>query len=748
MKSLIRNFLIVLVLLAPAGASAAPEKNASKEEIVRVLMEAGDRYSEGEYDSALKLYKQLTTIAPTNREGHLGMGRIMLLRGDNKQALNYFKEAVRLSPQSAPAHFELGSTHLNLGNLNDALKELTLAYDLDPSRPEIQYRLSQARSLVESSRLMPGQTSIKWPGRRPGFGQGETPPGSPPGSQPGETTGTVPGSTLPVTPPVTPPSDTVASTEPGIVMPTNIDQSSEVSLVYRLITSGRVEETMAQGLAALKKQPDNASLRYQIGLMYKVTGDIDKAIETFEESLKYDPEHTHSLAQLTALFISRNEMEKARDAANRWVNVDADNPNAHFSLAWTFIVNRSFKDALPHLKSAAQLDPRNTDLLNHLGLVLREMGNDHDASTYFERAIALTPNLAAPRLNMAMIELYDQRSANARELLKPLLEQTAVTPHVRSVDALIDARDGQLDSAQKKASDVLKTVPSNAIASLALAVVARENGQYDHSATILEGVLKNHQRNALVLHGLAEVYLAQGKTALAIEYAQKAHDRSPNKFLIAKTLALALASANNTVVALDTIKKMRELGDDPEKLFLLEAAILEAADDREAALKHYLTILEQQPNNNDVAMKVAHLYNIDRKFKQAQAIVTGILSHAPDNYPARLLQASILYELKDYKGALKQAQQIPEDDDLVFDINCVSARSSFKLKRYPEAAELFKIAKSKKQLGTDDMLMLARALKESDKAGEANEVLAQIKKVKFQSKELKAELRRLGRVSQ
>lgn len=247
------------------------------------------------------------------------------------------------------------------------------------------------------------------------------------------------------------------------------------------------------------------------------------------------------------------------------------------------------------------------------------------------------------------------------------------------------------------------------------------------------------------MHGLAELYLAEGKIDKAVDLAKKAHEKSPAKYLIAKTLALALARSNNTVVALDTLKQMRDLADDPDKLFLLEADILEVASDRESALQHYLEGLAKSPDNNELALRVAHLYFIDRKFKNAQTMVEGILSRTPDNYQARLLYASILYELKDYKGSLKQAQQIPNDDDLTYETNCVSARSSFRLKRYDEAAQLFKSARNKQQLTRDDLLMLARALRESGKGNEANEILAQVKQGKFQARELKAEIRRLGR---
>lgn len=774
MKSVVIKLVLLALLWSPTAAEAADkpkerlplESAAAKEEIVRVTAEADNRFSEGEYDSAEVLYKRLTIIAPKNREGYLGLGRIELLHGDREKALVHFRKAVSVSPQSAPAHFELGSTLLSMGKLKEALKELTSADKLSPQRPEIQYRLSQVRALVEAS----GRTSkpgiVKLPGSWSDFrlggaaryqrgeranetdqknsGPSATQSGTP-GSSSESVTVTGSATVAPGTPTTKPetnsrppisfelPKNAQNSLKDPTTLPTgidslDIDQSSEVTLVYRLLTSGRVEETMAQGLQALKQQPDNASLRYQIGLMHKVKGDVDKAIETFEEALKYDPQHAQSMAQLTQLFISRNELSKAKAAATRWVEADPDNPNAQFSVAWTEIVERKYKDALPHMRAAAQLDPRNTDLLNQLGLVLRELGDDQEASVYFQRALELAPSLPAPRLNLALIALYDQRIPEARELIKPLFASPVVTPHVQSVDALIDARDGLYDEAQRKASAVLKTYSRSPMSTLALAIVAKEKGRPDEAAALLEPLHRNNSRNVLLVHGLAEVYLAQHKTDKAIEFAKIAHNRSPNKFLIAKTLALALAKSNNTVGALEIVKQMRDRGDDPDKLFLLESTILDAANDRDGALKHYLALAAKQPENNDVAMKIAHLYFINRRLKDAELLVDGILTRDPDENHARLLKATILYDLRDYKGSLRQVQMVTADEDLDFETTCLTARASFKLKRYAEAAQLFKLARKKQPLNTDDLVMLARALRETD---EADEIQPQVQSVQF-----------------
>lgn len=685
----------------PVATKPATQIASVAKELVRVLIEAGDRFAEGEYDKAISGYMKLIQVAPKSPEGYMGLGRIALLRGDHKAAIGYFARAVGLVPRSADAHFELGSSQLSMGNVSEAVKELTRASDLDPNRPEIQYRLSQARALIDATKAsMPDRDRNALPSALTNMDDNNS---------------------------------------------SGIDQSSEVSMVFRLITSGRVEEAIAQGLNALKAQPDNASLQYQLGLMYKVTGDIDKAIDTFEQAIKNDPDHTQALAQLTSLYLSRNQVDKAREEAQLWVKADPVNPTAQFSLAWTYIVARSFRQALPCLRTAAQLDPRNAEILNHLGLTLRELGLNDEAKTMFDRAMAINPEAQSPRLNLLMVELYDGNVRKAYDMIQPLLVVQPVSIRVQSVSALINARLGNFDKAKKQALDVLKRVPDQPLASLALAEANTKTGNFEEAATILETSLKSQPNNAFLLNGLAETFLSQGKVDRAIEYAQRAYKIAPDKFKIGKTLITTLAQEHRIDEALTILKDMRLRGIETNRLTLLEGEILEGSKDADAALKFYLELMAKQPDNDLVAIKAAQLYLNLKKPKNAQSILEAVLARSPSNELAHLTMAKLQWSNKKYDRAYTEANAATRttDGEIAVDALAIAARSSFKLKRYEEAAQEFRSLRSQRELSGEDLVMLARSLKEIKLPDEATQVLAVASQIQPQSREFKAELKRL-----
>jgi|AGTN01.1.fsa_nt_gi Putative Zn-dependent protease, contains TPR repeats len=151
---------VVIILLVSQmvttreAASATADGNiAATNKFVEELSAADEFFSQGQYKKARTAYQALISLAASNPEGYLGLGRVELLEGNTPAALSHLEKAVKLAPQSADAHFILGSSLLSTGNPNRAFAELTTAQELDPQRPEIQYKLTQARALRDAKGL-------------------------------------------------------------------------------------------------------------------------------------------------------------------------------------------------------------------------------------------------------------------------------------------------------------------------------------------------------------------------------------------------------------------------------------------------------------------------------------------------------------------------------------------------------------------------------------------------------------------
>lgn len=693
---------------AASSSAATTDGNiVATNKFVEELACADEFFSQGQYKKARTAYQALISLAANNPEGYMGLGRVDLLEGHTTTALSHLEKAVLLAPQSADAHFVLGSSLLSAGNANRAFAELTIAAELDPQRPEIQYKLRQARSLRDAKRA------------------------GAPGLQ--------------------------DSADAQFV---DIDVDSEIGLIYRLLTGGRITEAIEQGTSALADHPDNSSLNYQIGLMYKISGQVDNAISAFERAVSLNPNHSRSIAQLYSLYLSKQDIVHARECAERWIKVDPDDPNAHFAQAWSAIICGAFHTAVPGLEMAVQLDPRNVEFLNHYGLTLRELGNDRKAARIFERALALQPNSHAPCLNLAMIRLANDEVAEARDLIEPLRAEKPISPDVQSVASLVDARLGNMDSALEAASNVLKRVPDHAVASVAAAEALIKRGQREAALDLLATTFNSHPDNLFLLEELAEQYLKSGEIDTAVVFAFRAREVAPDSFLAHQSLVGAYSASGDLIKALEALGQLKKKFPDDERVAVLEIDVLEKNDSK-VAEAHYREILRRDPQSASAAISLAALKIRLKKYNEAGQVMTALLERQPSNPEALLLLAKTAWLSKKYQACIEHCSLIPSQSDQYLEGQRLAARCHYKLKHWAETVRLFKSVSASVNLNLDELVALAQSFHQMGWQSEAIATLERAKSTERQAlldghdlsgeggtRVLNAEIRNLERVLQ
>ncbi|WP_348262027.1 tetratricopeptide repeat protein [Telmatobacter sp. DSM 110680] len=101
---------------------------------------------ENKLDEAHAEFRRSLEIAPGNLRGLLGSADIESEAGDFESAIQLLKQATSLHPDSAEAHEELARAYAQNGNQNSALAELKKAVELAPNDPQLHAALSQVLS--------------------------------------------------------------------------------------------------------------------------------------------------------------------------------------------------------------------------------------------------------------------------------------------------------------------------------------------------------------------------------------------------------------------------------------------------------------------------------------------------------------------------------------------------------------------------------------------------------------------------
>lgn len=157
------------------------------------------------------------------------------------------------------------------------------------------------------------------------------------------------------TPPI--PSVKAASPSPAPVLATNPKVDSLLQLGKQYFDQKKISEALVAYSEALKIEPKNSDVYYEIGLAYAYSKDIPNAIKNFDKTLELNP----------------------------------TNAKAHGNLGFALYLVEDRENAEIHLRKAIELDPKNGKFHHNLGAFLTDT-NDPTACEYLRKARQLGYN--------------------------------------------------------------------------------------------------------------------------------------------------------------------------------------------------------------------------------------------------------------------------------------------------------------------------------------------------------------------
>ncbi len=134
------------------------------------------------------------------------------------------------------------------------------------------------------------------------------------------------------------------------------------------LSSGRDKEAYAQNEDALKSDPNNAVLYYIKGSLADKLGKTDEAVGAYKKALELKPDHFDAAYNLGAMFF--NEGAELSNKANK---IPASKIAEYDAAKKQF--EAKFKEALPYLEKAHQLNPKDMSTMQSLKQIYLRIGD-------------------------------------------------------------------------------------------------------------------------------------------------------------------------------------------------------------------------------------------------------------------------------------------------------------------------------------------------------------------------------------
>ena len=252
-----------------------------------------------------------------------------------------------------------------------------------------------------------------------------------------------------------------------------------------------------------------------------------------------DPPVANSAEQayVAGLGADKKSMESAARAAyRRALDRDPGFAPAHIALGLSYYRTGEYDKAATHLTAALRRNPDAGDAHYYLGLVLRAQGKHGAAAGQLFWAVRSGYREAAARHVLGEMALEDGNPTQAADHLSRAVLLDPRNLKARTLFAMAERINGNLDAAQKRIDAVVNEMPIDYLALHEQAEIAKDRGKEPEAAGATKELERLLQREPDAVLELAFDYLAAGRADDARDVLHTGVKLHPNQPMLHYTL--------------------------------------------------------------------------------------------------------------------------------------------------------------------------------------------------------------------
>lgn len=256
---------------------------------------------------------------------------------------------------------------------------------------------------------------------------------------------------------------------------------------------------------------------------------LDNALASSELAINLDPKYAPAWAVRSYILDTMGDVgliepetafRRARDDAERAIELDSNGPSGYLALAWVQI-NRdwNWEGAELSLKKAAELQPGSASILRFRSFLAHSQGRLKEAIEFHEQAITLDPLFASSHSYLAFLLYssgqYDEALVSAQKALE--LNPQKTYDHFTRGEVFL--AQGHLEQSLAE----MKQEPGPYWRLTGEALVYHALGHEQDSNAALTQLINQYQQS--MAYQIGEVYAYRGDSDLAFEWLNRAYQQ-------------------------------------------------------------------------------------------------------------------------------------------------------------------------------------------------------------------------------
>jgi tetratricopeptide (TPR) repeat protein len=302
--------------------------------------------------------------------------------------------------------------------------------------------------------------------------------------------------------------------------------------VKKSIDENKIMDVYEKGLII---DPNHPQIQYDLAILYKKNGNIDKAIEHYDQANQLSPRDYQWHYEFAKLLEGKDNAKAVREYT-KTIELKRDFASAYFDRAMLLkkvkvVDGRVYRteQIIEDFKQVTELEPTRAEAYFNIGMLYKELEAEDTARTYFEKTIKVNPSYVGAHLEIGLIA--EQRNEFARamdEYRKEIaINDKAALAYQRLGFLYSHNKTQEFEKAEEQLIKALKIESDNIETLIYYANVLYSLDKLGQSADQYEKILQMDPKNITANFNLALVYMKWGKNKLAIEQWQKFLSMNP-----------------------------------------------------------------------------------------------------------------------------------------------------------------------------------------------------------------------------
>lgn len=269
--------------------------------------------------------------------------------------------------------------------------------------------------------------------------------------------------------------------------------AARANLAAALVSLGRFDEAIAQYQTALKEEPGNRSLQFDLAIAYFRKGDYMQAAQRFAAIHDREPANVRVATLLANCELHLRQVDQAILLLEPLEEANPDNLDLEWVLGMALARAGRPREALTRVEKVATRGHNGEAY--QLAAVLHMGLTDFDkARSDAEAAVRINPRASNAYLTLAMLDGYSGDEKSAAEEYVKALKANPRNLQARTQLGVIYYNQRKLDDARQQFNEALTLNPKSFLALYELARVERAQGHLDVAVKELESCVRQDPR--------------------------------------------------------------------------------------------------------------------------------------------------------------------------------------------------------------------------------------------------------------